>query len=115
MLEHLHDGEKPPEKMRVAKNSDKLLVSRSVDVLLPGGGPVQPLMAKMLWQVTGDEIWIELTERNLRYVLASLSSSAPAVKKVKQVDAKASPKKRRKLKKRISQPQEEPPEEEQQG
>ena len=48
---------------------------------------------RVLWAVRGD-LWIELTEDNLRYVRSAISHSEPAVRKVSKRALKLSPNKR---------------------
>lgn len=73
----------------------------------------------MLWETKGDQIEMELTEANLQYVIHALRASSPMPKR-KSAEAtgadgdgvapKASPRKKRRLKKRISEaPTEEAP------
>ena len=107
MQAHLHEGEAAP-KFRPAKNSDKLLVSREVMVQLP---PVdtfsEGIAARMLWQITCDDIWLELTHDNLKHAICALKNSAPAETKEKKKHV-ASPKRKRRLRRRSSNPAEEP-------
>ena len=102
MQAHLHEGEARP-KFRPAKNSDRLLVSREVMVPLP---PVdtfpEGITIRMLWQISGDDIWFELKRDNIEYAISALKISAPAEPKEKK--PVGSPKKRRRLRRKLSQP-----------
>lgn len=69
MLQSVREGE-PVPKRRPARNSDKLLVGRTVVVELPAFGSQAAVSAKMLWEVKGDTIDVELNEANAEYVIA---------------------------------------------
>lgn len=108
MLASVREGE-PVPKRRPARNSDKLLVGRTVVVTLPAFGTQPSVAAKMLWETKGDQIEVELTEANLQYVIHALRASPPAPKRKSTTGANGdgmshekSPRKKRRLKKRPS-------------
>ena len=80
---------------------DSWLVQRCVLVEMPAldeGGA--PHYMRMLWQVKGLDAWIELNPANITYCLRALRESPP--EEAKEKKPKASPKRRRKLKRRLS-------------
>ena len=102
----LQEGEKPP-KMRAAREDDKFVISRDVEVpmekITTPDGEYGPLTMRLMWGVRTRDVAIELNEENLQYCMAALKHSAPAVKALPAEGdpaVKASPKKRRRKLKR---------------
>lgn len=117
----LQEGEKPPAKIRAAREDDRFVISRDVEVKLPAietpeeGEVHGSISCLMLWSVRSEDIQIELTQANVRYCLMALKHSPPVPKEKPEdcVEGEAtnsgkcaSPKKkRRKLKPRKSKEQ----------
>ena len=101
----LQEGEKPP-KMRAAREDDKFVISRDVEVTMnkitTPDGEYGPLTMRLMWSVKSRDVAIELKEENVQYCMAALKHSAPAVKAqpAEGDSVKASPKKRRRKLKR---------------
>ena len=95
------EGAQAKVKVRCARDDDGWLVQRCVLVEMPpldeGGAPHA---MRMLWQVKGLDAWIELNPANVTYCLRALRESPP--EEAKEKKPKASPKRRRKLKRRLS-------------
>ena len=70
----LQEGEKPP-KMRAAREDDKFVISRDVEVdmdaMTTPDGKCGPLRMRLMWSVRSKDVCVELTEENLRYCTAS--------------------------------------------
>ena len=99
LLKSVADGEKPP-RLRAARDEDKFLVSKSVEITLPPVDGRAAHTCRVLWKIKSRDLHIELTNSNLAHVLASLACSPPAEKKKKPL--KGSPKRKRRLKRRMS-------------
>eukprot|EP00439_Symbiodinium_sp_Y106_P081249 s52_g20.t1 len=80
------EGKPPPAKIRAAQAEDEFLVGGSVVLDVPDiynkdneDEVVEPgRQLRVLWGVKG-EIWVELTEANLRYVRQAIRHSTPFV------------------------------------
>lgn len=102
-MKSVEAGEKPP-RLRPARDEDRFLVAKSVAIELPPivDGEGEGHACRCLWKVKSKDIHIELTNENVAHVLASLACSPPAEKKRKEKPIKASPKRRRRVKRRVS-------------
>ena len=107
---HVQEGSEVPKKIRHAREEDAYLVGRSVIIQTPeftdAQGAVHPRKPiRVLWQIKGVDIWIELNLENLQHTLEALRASPPETPK--QAKGKASPgRRRRRLKRRLSEPAE---------
>ena len=113
MLANVKEGEPRPQ-FRKAREEDRFLVSKDLEVDLPPftssfGVQFSGITCRMLLSVRSNDIHVELTEKNLRYIFAALGSSEREEKKEKGVpkdeegDAPRSPKRKRRLRRRKSQ------------
>ena len=107
---HLQEGSEVPKKIRHAREEDAYLVGRSVIIQTPeftdANGTVHPRKPiRVLWQIKGVDIWIELNLENVQHTLEALRVSQP--EPPKQAKGRASPgRRRRRLKRRLSDPAE---------
>lgn len=117
MTAALADGEKKP-KFRKVRDDDKFIICRSLNVELPAftaadGTEIDGIQCRMLWALKAKDLHVELSEENLRYCFAALANSEPIEKKSKKPRDEdgaepaqcSSPRKRRRLKRRLSQEQ----------
>ena len=114
MTAALADGEKKP-KFRKVRDDDKFIICRSLNVELPAftaadGTEIDGIQCRMLWDLKAKDLHVELSEENLRYCFAALANSEPIEKKSKKPRDEdgaepaqcSSPRKRRRLKRRLS-------------
>ena len=103
---HVQEGSEVPKKIRHAREEDAYLVGRSVIIQTPeftaADGTVYPgKPIRVLWQIKGVDIWIELNLENVKHTLEAIRASPP--EPPKQAKGKASPgRRRRRLKRRHS-------------
>ena len=113
MLAAVKEDEAIPQ-FRKAREDDRFLISKDVEVNLPEftsrcGVQFNEITMRMLWSVRSKDIHVELTDANVRYILAALGASDKEERKEKVVpkgedgEAPRSPKRRRRLKRRKSQ------------
>ena len=98
------EDDQPMHRLRAAKDDDGVLIDkRFVMIRLPAfsepGREFPEISCRVLWQIKGANVWLELTEATVTYVLAALRVSE---RFVKQKKLRGSPKRRRKLRRRAS-------------
>eukprot|EP00439_Symbiodinium_sp_Y106_P082018 s1148_g21.t1 len=109
------EGKEPPAKIRQARPEDEFLIGSSVMIDVPEIHDENNEMLeearqlRVLWAVKGD-LWMELTEANLRYVRHAIKQSEPHVQNRSKRSAKSSPKRQRKRGRKAAADQEAPPE-----
>ena len=95
------EGKEPPAKIRQARPEDEFLIGSSVIIDVPSicdeNNEIleEARQLRVLWAVKGD-LWVELTEDNLRYVRHAIRQSEPFVQTRTKRAAKSSPKRHRK-------------------
>ncbi|CAK9064419.1 unnamed protein product, partial [Durusdinium trenchii] len=82
------EDDQPMHRLRAAKDDDGVLIDkRFVMIRLPAfsepGREFPEISCRVLWQIKGADVWLELTEATLTYVLAALRVSERFVKQKK--------------------------------
>ena len=88
------ENEQKPAKKRRVRESDRLLaaedwVTLTLQEFMFEDQKVGPLEARFLWGITSPELWMELSEHNVNYVVAAIQRDVQSSERGRTRQAKA--------------------------